>query len=209
MRPRSDFKAAVIGGGNLKEKISSRYREWVDNSDSVLDWFEQDCPDRDKYELIFDLSETDGITLEDIDTKFISPILPSTGDDVYKVKCADDDKLAFLEAMLDFLAGELVADWADWSDMEAVISQGASFATLCAPIEEIKEIAPKWLMNLETNGEMELSISGDITLLDLQDVVDRIPKAINGGNCIPFVSTYYKTVQNGQMRISAWYRKNI
>lgn len=117
--------------------------------------------------------------------------------------------IAFLAAMLDFRAGELVADWADWSDMEAVISQGASFATLCAPIEEIKEIAPKWLMNLETNGGMVLSFSGDITLLDLQDVVDRIPEAINGGNCIPFVSTYYKTAQNGQMRISAWYRKNI
>lgn len=209
MRPRSDFKAAVIGGGNLKEKISSRYREWVDNSDSVLDWFEQDFSDRDKYELIFDLRKIDKVTLENTDTKFISSFLPSTGDDVYKVKCANDDKLAFLEAMLDFWAGELVADWAEWSDLDAVISQGAFFATLCAPIEEIKEIAPKWLMNLETNGGMVLSISGDITLLDLQDVVDRIPEAVASSNFIPCVSTYYKTAPPELMRISAWYRKNI
>lgn len=54
MRPRSDFKVAVIGGGDLKEKINTRYKEWVANSDSVLDWLEQDCLGRDKYELILD-----------------------------------------------------------------------------------------------------------------------------------------------------------
>lgn len=205
MRPRFNFSAAIISGLELEEELLLKKEEWKGDTDSRIDWYHQPVSNPEQYEIVFDL-KTPEIVFMTINTK-PSPMNPFHESKSSEIACNEEDKVAMVECLLDTLTGEMLVD-VDWSDMEAVMCPVCHYAGCSGSVDRVKDSIGDWIrQNVKETSDTRLMVmSGDISLYDLQMILEGAEDVTEGEETIILAASYKKTEPDNQVRVNVFFK---
>ena len=183
----ANYHIAVLFNRDLQDAIKNPFAAFFKQESEITS---------DMFDCIIDAMEQDKIKI--------------------KVKNWDDEGLVFVEEsskelalqqMLSVMLDEATVDM-DWWDLIQIWKLGTNFASCEDSLEGLKENLNQWCIDQigAQSEKMIVFLQGDISLTDLNDIVNLVDNAlhvISSNKTMCFGLKYIENQKN--IRISAWY----